>query len=88
MPRTQLIARCCSPVQQQEGNSMAETAEKPDKHKGLTTNIARYFGRLPNQDLKAFAAEVGELSDSDKDDLAAGLGEVSKEGASSGSLTY
>jgi hypothetical protein len=55
---------------------------------GIVTNLARFFGRMPNQSLPAFAAEVKELTDEDKAELAEGLGTVSKDGAASGSLTY
>ena len=55
---------------------------------GITTKAARYFGRLPGQNLKEFAEELKELSDTDKQQLDAGLGDVDKAGNATGTLTY
>lgn len=55
---------------------------------GFVTKAARFFGRMPNQSLQEFASEMKGLTEQDKAELDAGLGEVSKEGAATGSLTY
>lgn len=40
---------------------------------GLTSAMQLFFGRLPNQNLSEFAAEVKKLTDEDKAEIKAGL---------------